>query len=73
MGRYVDWARVFDINDWIQWNITHASNSGIYNRYEMTWPPIVEEFIDNGVINETILPPNARIPNRLRMDMCGWS
>lgn len=57
-------------NDWIQWDITHASNSGVYNQHEMTWHPIVENLIDQGAIGEVILPPNARIPNSLGIDMC---
>lgn len=52
------------------WDITHASNNGVYNQHEMTWHPIVENLIDQGAIGEVILPPNARIPNSLGMDMC---
>ena len=56
--------------DWIHWDITHASNSGVYNQHEMTWHPIIENLIDQGAIGEVILSPNARIPNSLGMEVC---
>ena len=56
--------------EWIQWDITHASNSGVYDQHQMRWHPIIEDFISKGAIAETILAPNARIPNTTGMDFC---
>lgn len=56
--------------DWIHWDITHASNSGVYDQHQMAWHPIVADFIEMGAIADEILPPNSPIPNSYGMNMC---
>ena len=55
--------------DWNHWDITHASNSGMFNFEKGTWFPEMQPFINAGVINEKIVPCKRSIPNALGMDI----
>ena len=52
-------AQLAGVSDWNTWDITHASNSGMWDYEKARWHTAMQQFIDAGVIDEKVAACNA--------------
>ena len=52
-------AQLAGVSDWKTWDITHASNSGMWDYEKARWHTAMQQFIDAGVIDEKVATCNT--------------
>lgn len=58
-------ARLAADKEWNTWDITHASNSGMWDYTTGQWHARMEDFIDRAIINAEVVKPNREVGNNI--------
>lgn len=54
-------AQLAGVSAWKTWDLTHASNSGMWDYEKARWHTAMQQFIDAGVIDEKVAACNAAV------------